>query len=210
MFTPTHDQPTVIAKLLSTGLVGLAIQTLLYPMDVARGRLCADLTPQGQVRAFNGSLLQCLRQTYRDGGLRHGLYRGFVPTIVGLLIHYVALESIYGELKARLPSDRDFRRSTWFGIGVAAAGTAATIASQAAVYPLDTVRRRLQVMGTPSHPGTYKGAWDCARTMVRTEGLRSLYRGIGVSSARVGLGTCVFVLLFDQVKARVGPAIPSL
>ena len=44
-------------------------------------------------------------------------------------------------------------------------------------YPIDTVRRRM--MMTSGEAVKYKGSWDCAVKVIKSEGLTSLMRGAG-------------------------------
>ena len=46
----------------------------------------------------------------------------------------------------------------------------------------------------------YRGALDCARTMVEAEGWRAFYRGVGSNVLRSLCGALVLVL-FDDLKA---------
>mmetsp|Transcript_19126 Transcript_19126/g.24121 ORF Transcript_19126/g.24121 Transcript_19126/m.24121 type:complete len:328 (+) Transcript_19126:137-1120(+) len=52
------------------------------------------------------------------------------------------------------------------------AGGVAGMVSTVACHPLDTIRTRLQTTTL------YAGAWECFKTMVRQEGVRSLYLGL--------------------------------
>uniref|UniRef100_A0A383V5H6 ADP/ATP translocase n=1 Tax=Tetradesmus obliquus TaxID=3088 RepID=A0A383V5H6_TETOB len=61
-----------------------------------------------------------------------------------------------------------------------AAGACAGMTATALTHPLDTVRLRLAL---PGH--AYKGAVDAATSMVRTEGVKSLYKGLAPT-----LGIC--------------------
>jgi hypothetical protein len=60
-------------------------------------------------------------------------------------------------------------------------GAVAGITGTCIIYPLDIVKTRLQnqAKGTAA-PGSvvYKGGIDCFRTIVRTEGVKGLYRGL--------------------------------
>ena len=55
-----------------------------YPLDVVRCRLSA----QGNEKLYSG-IWNCLRVTYQQEGV-YGLYRGLIPTILGIA-PYVAL-----------------------------------------------------------------------------------------------------------------------
>jgi hypothetical protein len=66
------------------------------------------------------------------------------------------------------------------------------------VYPLDTAKVRLQV-----YP-QYKGAFDVIRSMVKNDGITSVYRGLASPALGFGLTFAVsfrFVLLFIVVSS---------
>lgn len=67
------------------------------------------------------------------------------------------------------------------------AGLASGTVSKALVFPLDTVRRRLQVQGPRrneyivKHIPVYRNSFDAMTSIARVEGVRRLYYGLGVS-----------------------------
>jgi hypothetical protein len=61
----------------------------------------------------------------------------------------------------------------------------AGIIAQVVTYPLDTVRRRLEVNGSPLASRTYSGAWNCAVTIAQKEGIASLYRGCLINCLKI-------------------------
>lgn len=67
-------------------------------------------------------------------------------------------------------------------VQVLSAGALAGVFNSVIVTPIDRVKCLLQVrLGTTSE---YKGSFDCADQLVRKEGIRSLYRGFGITIIR--------------------------
>jgi solute carrier family 25 (mitochondrial thiamine pyrophosphate transporter), member 19 len=72
-------------------------------------------------------------------------------------------------------------------IGGLVCGSAAGLCAKVVVYPLDVIKKRLQVQGFEygnvvvgsSHK--YRGLIDCAQRIVRLEGVRALYNGLSPS-----------------------------
>ena len=60
---------------------------------------------------------------------------------------------------------------------LACGGMAGAIA-QTITYPLDVLRRRMQVASMPSSPFRYKGMLDAAYCILINEGPRGFYRGV--------------------------------
>ena len=71
---------------------------------------------------------------------------------------------------------------SWF-VTMFGAGSVNAALGNALLYPLDTVRRRLQMRGNASI--RYDGALDCVSQIWRTEGLRAFYRGVLINTGRM-------------------------
>ena len=83
------------------------------------------------------------------------------------------------------------------------AGTAASVAVTL-THPADTVKTRMQLLGelaTATRPSPYKSTFHCFAETMRTEGIRSLYRGLGTAVIREFVLNCVRVGLFEPVLA---------
>ena len=95
------------------------------------------------------------------------------------------------------------------------AGCMGGVLTDLIVHPADTIRARLQVQS--SAPGVsaigeqarYTGTLDCARTMVRTEGWRSLYKGFRVVGMMSGPAHALYFGGYEWTKRRL-PGPPRL
>jgi len=76
-----------------------------------------------------------------------------------------------------------------------------SVATSFAVYPLDTVRRRLQVDGgdRPVASRLYNGPWDCAKQIWRKNGSRGFFSGAGANTIRV-VGGAMTLVLYDEFR----------
>ena len=59
-----------------------------------------------------------------------------------------------------------------------ACGALAGSISQTLTYPFDVLRRKMQVTGMSALGVKYNGALDALQSIVRTEGVSGLYRGL--------------------------------
>ncbi|MCJ1352188.1 MAG: hypothetical protein MMC33_002172 [Icmadophila ericetorum] len=73
--------------------------------------------------------------------------------------------------------------------GLIAASVATTITN-----PFDAVKTRLQLM-----PGTYKNVWTAAAKMVRDDGFRTLFDGLGLRMARKGISSALSWTLYEEL-----------
>jgi hypothetical protein len=59
----------------------------------------------------------------------------------------------------RLPDSKDFKCSLWNPLAKMSIGAAASILAQTVTFPIDTVRRRMQMSGAPGTSTAYSGYW---------------------------------------------------
>lgn len=167
------------ANLASGGAAGASSLLFVYSLDYARTRLANDAKSAakgGGERQFNG-LIDVYRKTLASDGIA-GLYRGFVPSVVGIVVYRGLYFGMYDSLKPVLltgPLSNNFLASFLLGWAVT---TGAGLAS----YPLDSIRRRMMMTsGTKTH---YKGIADAARQIIANEGAKSLFKGAGANILR--------------------------
>lgn len=84
------------------------------------------------------------------------------------------------------------------------AGILAAVCSKTAVYPLDTVRKRLQVQGPSrslyvhSNIPEYRGVVGTIKMILRREGIRGMYRGLSVALVKAGPTSMVTMWTFER------------
>ncbi|CAO1629546.1 unnamed protein product [Jaminaea pallidilutea] len=167
------------ANLASGGAAGASSLLFVYSLDYARTRLANDAKSAakgGGERQFNG-LVDVYRKTLASDGIA-GLYRGFMPSVVGIVVYRGLYFGMYDSLKPVLLTGSlqgNFLASFLLGWAVT---TGAGLAS----YPLDTIRRRMMMTsGTTTH---YKGIADAGRQIIAAEGVKSLFKGAGANILR--------------------------
>jgi len=86
----------------------------------------------------------------------------------------------------------------------AVSGACAGLVSSTLTYPLDVVKTRLQVQDGWSSTRTpqYRGTFDAVKTIVRTEGVRSLYSGLSVNIVGSSLAWGCYLFVYTAVKQR--------
>lgn len=76
--------------------------------------------------------------------------------------------------------------------------------SKIVVYPFDLVRKRLQMEGSPASAGVAMSRrsswWSCLKSIVRQEGVRSLYKGLAPSLLKVAPANAVTFMVFEETK----------
>jgi len=183
-------------NLASGGLAGATSLLFVYSLDYARTRLANDNknAKKGGERQFNG-LVDVYRKTLASDGIA-GLYRGFMPSVLGIVVYRGLYFGMYDSLKPVIlvgSLEGNFLASFMLGWGVT---TGAGIAS----YPLDTIRRRM--MMTSGEAVKYKSSFDAARQIIAKEGIKSLFKGAGANILR-GVAGAGVLSIYDQVQLLV-------
>jgi len=183
----------MFGNLAAGGGAGASSLLFVYSLDFARTRLANDnkSSKKGGERQFNG-LLDVYKKTLATDGIA-GLYRGFVPSVVGIVVYRGLYFGMYDSLKPVVLTGSlqgNFLASFLLGWGVT---TGAGIAS----YPLDTIRRRM--MMTSGEKVHYANMFDAGKKIVQAEGVASLFKGAGANILR-GVAGAGVLSLYDKMQ----------
>lgn len=202
-------------RFVSGGMAGLTACSLAYPLDLVRTRLAAQLG-QGAEAYYRG-IGGTLRAIVRDEGAR-GLYRGLGATLgqvaPALAINYAAYETLRALWLARAGGADGHRLSPGApappSAGVPSVfaslvcGAAAGIVSSSATFPLDLVRRRLQLQGQGGGALVYPTYGSAVRGIWRAEGARGFYAGILPEYYKVVPGVAIAFCTYELLKRALG------
>ena len=183
------DELTIPQRLVSGACAGMTATTVTHPLDVIRLRLVVQPELKG-VRHTLGSILA-------ENGVR-SLYKGYVPTILSLgpfiALNFAAFDTFKSWAQPDQHESKVVRSGVILGLGAAAG-----LFAQTCCYPLDTVRRRMQMAGT-----TYSNTVDAFHTIVRQEGIRGMYKGQIANAIKVMPNNGVRFLAFDTLTRMFG------
>ena len=185
--------PSTLTSFVSGATAGATATALTYPLDLLRTRFAA----QGTRRVYK-NILDGFAHIARNeglGGYFHGLGAG-----VGQVVPYMGLFfAVYEGLR---PEMQDLRLP--FGSGDALAGTLASVIAKTGVFPLDLIRKRLQVQGPVRAmfadgrvPQYSHGVWQTGKTVVAREGWRGLYRGLGISLVKAAPASAITMWSYE-------------
>ena len=92
-----------------------------------------------------------------------------------------------------------------FGSGDAIAGVLASLLAKTGVFPLDVIRKRLQVQGPTRErygegriPVYSQSIWKTGSAIVACEGWRGLYRGLGVGLIKSGPASAITMWTYER------------
>lgn len=204
-----------VVDLIAGSAAGGTAVIFTYPLDLARTKLAYQVTgKRGSLKNFVGSsfaqpqyhgIKDVFKSVYKEGGVR-ALYRGVGPTLIGILPYAGLKFYIYEELKSQVPEEH--QKSVMLRLSC---GALAGLFGQTFTYPLDVVRRQMQVQSFkpakqqsgPRYSGTFEGL----TTIVRNQGWQQLFAGLSINYFKVVPSVAIGFTAYDVMKAwlRVPP-----
>ncbi|KAG0480604.1 hypothetical protein HPP92_011183 [Vanilla planifolia] len=202
-----------VIDLLAGSAAGGTAVMCTYPLDLARTKLAYQVANAAQTR--NGlsisreqtyaGIKDVFGKVYKDGGIR-SLYRGVGPTLIGILPYAGLKFYIYEELKSRVPED--YKKSVTLRLSC---GALAGLFGQTLTYPLDVVRRQMQVqsqhsvnqLDVPRITGSFQGFF----AIMHHQGWRQLFAGLSLNYMKVVPSVAIGFTAYDMMKSalRVPP-----
>ncbi|CAJ1801401.1 unnamed protein product [Sphenostylis stenocarpa] len=174
------------------GLSGITSATATYPLDLLRTRLAAQRSSM-----YYRGISHAFKTIYREEGFL-GLYKGLGATLLSVGPNIAISFSVYDGLRffwqSRRPDDSTVMVSL-------ACGSLSGIASSTATFPLDLVRRRMQLEGAGGRALVYNTSlFGTFKHIVRNEGLRGLYRGILPEYYKVIPSVGIVFMTYETLK----------
>lgn len=175
-------------KFLSGSLAGVTSQTLTYPLDLARARMAVSTKDDYK------SLGDVFKKTYKVEGIK-GFYRGYVPTILGIVPYAGTSFFTYGSLKTFMKEKHGYENT----VVNLACGAVAGMAGQSSSYPLDIIRRKMQ---TSIITGiNYTNLRTTFIIIYKTEGIRQgFFKGLSMNWIKGPIATGISFATYDFVR----------
>jgi len=184
-------------RLLAGGGAGITAASLTYPLDLVRTRLAAQ-TKEMYYRGISHALLTITR----DEGYR-GLYKGMGTTLMGVGPNIAINFCVYETLKSMWVARRPDMSPALVSL---ACGSFAGICSSTATFPIDLVRRRMQLEGAGGKAKVYtSGLGGTFKEIIAKEGLFGLYRGILPEYYKVIPSVGIVFMTYEFMKRILRP-----
>ena len=179
---------TVPRRLIAGACAGMTATALTHPLDTVRLRLALPNS------GYNGMTHAMMTMIRTEGTI--SLYKGLVPTLIGVAPYAALNFASYDMLKRHVYGGGLVKQSAVTNLFVG--GLAGTLAATAC-YPLDTVRRRMQMKGV-----IYKSQIDAMKTIWSTEGMRGFYRGWAANTLKVVPQNAIRFVSYETLKSLLG------
>ncbi|XWS72434.1 hypothetical protein CRYUN_Cryun02cG0039400 [Craigia yunnanensis] len=197
-----------VVDLLAGSASGGTAVLCTYPLDLARTKLAYQVVDTRTnfrcgIRslyhrpAYSG-ITDVLTTVYKEAGIR-GLYRGVGPTLTGILPYAGLKFYVYEVLKTHVPEEH--QKSIVMHLSC---GALSGLLGQTFTYPLDVVRRQMQVESL--HPSTiqgdmrYRNTWEGLTSIVRNQGWRQLFAGLSINYIKIVPSVAVGFAAYDMMK----------
>uniref|UniRef100_A0A5S6QR53 Mitochondrial thiamine pyrophosphate carrier n=1 Tax=Trichuris muris TaxID=70415 RepID=A0A5S6QR53_TRIMR len=188
-------------KFLSGAIAGSMATVTTLPLDVLRTRLVA----QGEPKVYKHMRHAACSIIRNDGFL--GLYRGFIPAVLQVAPYtgfvFLFYDFTLNVWKSVVPSNPNKHDSGGFETFIC--GGIAGVSAKALVYPLDLLKKRLQVVGfeeaRKSFGSTahYTGLLQCALSIITKEGSLSFYKGFSSTVLKAATVSSCSFSCYEQV-----------
>ncbi|EEC74933.1 hypothetical protein OsI_10895 [Oryza sativa Indica Group] len=180
-------------RLIGGGLSGITAASMTYPLDLVRTRLAAQTNT-----AYYRGISHALYAICRDEGVK-GLYKGLGATLLGVGPSIAISFCVYETLRSHWQIERPYDSPVLISL---ACGSLSGIASSTITFPLDLVRRRMQLEGAAGRARVYQtGLFGTFGHIVRTESLRGLYRGILPEYCKVVPSVGIVFMTYETLKS---------
>ncbi|XP_037105676.1 mitochondrial coenzyme A transporter SLC25A42-like [Syngnathus acus] len=176
-----------LPRLLAGSLAGTTAAMLTYPLDMVRARMAVT------AKEMYSNIMHVFVRISQEEGFKT-LYRGFTPTILGV-IPYAGITFFTYETLKKLHTEKT-KRAQPSTVERLAFGACAGLVGQSASYPLDVVRRRMQTAGvTGSTCNTILGTM---REILSNEGVvRGFYKGLSMNWLKGPVAVGISFTTFD-------------
>ncbi|KAJ6820374.1 putative thylakoid ADP,ATP carrier protein, chloroplastic [Iris pallida] len=184
LFSKKDGELSVFGRLFAGACAGMTSTFVTYPLDVLRLRLAVE----PGCRTMSQVALNMLREE----GVA-SFYSGLGPSLLGIAPYIAVNFCIFDLVKKSLPEKYQKRTET----SLLTALVSATLATLMC-YPLDTVRRQMQMKGSP-----YNTVFDAFPGIVERDGIIGLYRGFVPNALKNLPNSSIRLTTFDTVKGLI-------
>ncbi|XP_058067932.1 mitochondrial carrier protein CoAc2 [Magnolia sinica] len=192
-----------VLDLVAGSVAGGTAVLFTYPLDLVRTKLAyqvvgsSRLNIGGQLHTepiYKG-ISDCVSKIYRQGGIR-GLYRGAAPSLYGIFPYSGLKFYFYEEMKSHVPEGH--KKDIMVNL---VCGSVAGLLGQTITYPLDVVRRQMQVQTlSAATRGEVKGTLETLVMITQKQGWRQLFSGLSINYMKVVPSVAIGFTVYDAMK----------
>jgi solute carrier family 25 phosphate transporter 23/24/25/41 len=169
----------IAQKLVAGSVSGILATTATHPLDVIRLRLTLSHN--------NKNIINTFRDVYQENGAR-SLYKGYVPTLLSLTPYIAINFATFDSLRDIFNKEKNISKTLLLG-------SVSAIISQSVCYPLEVVRRRMQLKDV-----YYANTLDAFKTIIKKESVLGLYKGMLPNTIKIIPGNAVRFAIYEYLS----------
>lgn len=192
-----------LERLTAGAMAGITSVIVTYPLDIVRTRLSIQTaslaTYSGKQMERPPGMWSVMRKMYVQEGGFSALYRGLIPTTLGVA-PYVGLNfAVYESMRSFVTPEGKKDPSA---AGKLLSGAVSGAVAQTITYPFDVLRRRFQVvtMGAGKLGFQYDSVWGAMKSILKQEGFRGIYKGLSANLLKVAPSMASSWLSYEYTK----------
>jgi solute carrier family 25 phosphate transporter 23/24/25/41 len=181
-------------------LSGATCMQAVYPLDMIRGRI--TVTPNAYSHWTTG-----LKEIYKNEGGLYGWFKGSMHANAWAIVYYGVQFYVYDSLKNLYATvglkegEKNRKAGPMTGLAFGAISGSACVS---AAYPLELVRRKLQVQGLGGRPIIYKGFADCVQQVYAKEGgVRGFFKGLPANMLKTPPSVAIVFATYEYLMRDV-------
>ncbi|KAL3312326.1 hypothetical protein Ciccas_009084 [Cichlidogyrus casuarinus] len=187
-------QVTMREKFAAGAGAGAFSQTVIYPMEVVKTRMCL-----GKTGEFS-SIFDCARKLLQEQGPRI-FFRGYVPNILGILPYAGIDLALFETFKTQYVNHPAAYSQGSAPVYVSlVSGALSSVIAQITTYPLALARTKMQA----NKHNPKEGFISVLKNIHKKEGIRGLYSGIGPNMLKVIPAVSISYACYDQLRYYLG------
>uniref|UniRef100_A0A2N9FV97 Mitochondrial carrier protein n=1 Tax=Fagus sylvatica TaxID=28930 RepID=A0A2N9FV97_FAGSY len=199
-----------VLDLVAGSFAGGTAVLFTYPLDLVRTKLAYQVVGSAKLNAqmvikneqlYKG-IVDCFSKTYREAGIR-GLYRGVAPSLYGIFPYAGLKFYFYEEMKRHVSEEH--KKNIMVKL---VCGSVAGLLGQTFTYPLDVVRRQMQVQRNfASKSAELKGTIETLAIIAQKQGWKQLFSGLSINYLKVVPSVAIGFTVYDLMKSYL--RVPS-
>ncbi|KAK3842843.1 MAG: mitochondrial carrier domain-containing protein [Linnemannia gamsii] len=222
---PTRRDETSRKKFVAGSMAGVTSVFFTYPLDLIRVRLAYETKATPYMSLVNkiynepAGLHRPAHMSWLPAMKVSNFYRGFFCSVAGMIpyagasffTHDVMQEFCRENLPWTLKPNQhrglpdkngDYSRPELRTVAELACGGIAGAVSQTASYPLEVVRRKMQVAGALD-PKVFVGMWETGRRLYIAKGVRGFFVGLSIGYLKVTPLIAISFTVYERMKTAL-------
>lgn len=181
---PIHNLQLLTVCRFVSGCAGVIVG---HPFDTVK----VNLQTQDPKNLRYTGTFHCLKSIVAKESVR-GLYKGMASPMAGVAAVNAIVFGVYGNIQ-RHSSNPDALKTHFL------AGSIAGLTQSVVCSPMELIKTKLQLQDKLPTAVKYKGPLDCLQGIWKHEGLRGVYRGLGITAARDLPGFSSYFVTYEMM-----------